>query len=445
MTEATEAPPAEHGPWMTTPPQDWATWLAFQADVNHNKNSRESLRDFLAEHVDAESDHLRHGLGLFAAGEPDSALPHLQACEDDLSKLLAGLALDRAGDTAAALECLAGLLGSPAVGHRARLEHLALLCKSSDVEGANAALNDLRGAGSSPADVAYAEGLIAEASADHEGALACWRVALQHEPSHEEARFRLAYRTDLEGNDDEALELYRASLDSEQPVHVGTLMNLGVLYEDSEQYDAAARCYRAVLAADPRNNRARRYLADAEASRRQYYDETRERKADMQNAVLRIPVTDFELSVRARNCLQRMNIHTLGDLISRTESELLSFKNFGETSLQEVKEILHPKGLRLGMVPPRAGEEGEVVPEGEAVVMGEPGAEVESGDVSARPISALDLSVRSRAALTTLGIATVGDLTETSEDTLLACKNFGQTSLVEIKTKLSELGLSLAS
>jgi len=444
MTEATEAPPAEHGPWMTTPPQDWATWLAFQAEVNYNRNSRESLRDFLAGHVDAEGDHLRHGLGLFAAGEPESALPHLQACEDDLSKLLASLSLSLAGRTPEALETMAGLLGSPSVGHRVRLEHLSLLCRSGDIEGANAALDDMRGAGGSPADVAYSEGLIAEANADYEGAMACWRVALQHEPSHEEARFRLAYRTDLEGNDEEALELYRASLDSEQPVHVGTLMNLGVLYEDSEQYDAAARCYRAVLAADPRNNRAHRYLADAEASRRQYYDETRERKADMQNAVLRIPVTDFELSVRARNCLQRMNIHTLGDLISRTESELLSFKNFGETSLQEVKEILHPKGLRLGMVPSKAGEEGEIVPEGETPPVSET-SEVDSGDVRTRTIGALDLSVRSRAALTTLGIATVGDLTETSEDTLLACKNFGQTSLVEIKTKLSELGLSLGS
>ncbi|HTE06596.1 MAG TPA: DNA-directed RNA polymerase subunit alpha C-terminal domain-containing protein, partial [Planctomycetota bacterium] len=66
-------------------------------------------------------------------------------------------------------------------------------------------------------------------------------------------------------------------------------------------------------------------------------------------------------------------------------------------------------------------------------------------DVRTKPISELDLSVRSRAALTTLGINTVGELASTSEDTLLACKNFGQTSLVEIKTKLEELGLSLAA
>jgi DNA-directed RNA polymerase subunit alpha len=206
--------------------------------------------------------------------------------------------------------------------------------------------------------------------------------------------------------------------------------------------------------------RAARYLADAEASRRQFYDETRERKADLQNAVLRIPVTDFELSVRARNCLQRMNIHTLGDLICRTEQELLAFKNFGETSLQEVKDILAMKGLRLGMtIPGRSGTQviadqlgGEEVPEVEdEAVPAAPAARPrkvwsdDPNDVRNKSVAELDLSVRSRAALATLGITTVGELCETGEETLLSCKNFGQTSLIEIKNKLKDLGLALAS
>src|SRR5260370_24471399 len=64
--------------------------------------------------------------------------------------------------------------------------------------------------------------------------------------------------------------------------------------------------------------------------------------------VLEIPVTDFELSVRSRNCLKKMNIRTLGDLTRVTEQQLLSSKNFGETSLAEIKEILGSKGLHLG-------------------------------------------------------------------------------------------------
>ena len=64
--------------------------------------------------------------------------------------------------------------------------------------------------------------------------------------------------------------------------------------------------------------------------------------------MLEIPVTDFELSVRSRNCLKKMNIRTLGDLTRVSEQQLLSSKNFGETSLLEIKEILGGKGLRLG-------------------------------------------------------------------------------------------------
>ena len=58
--------------------------------------------------------------------------------------------------------------------------------------------------------------------------------------------------------------------------------------------------------------------------------------------------TDFELSVRARNCLKKMQIRTLGDLLRISEAELLSYKNFGETSLTEIKTMLASKGLRLG-------------------------------------------------------------------------------------------------
>ena len=80
-----------------------------------------------------------------------------------------------------------------------------------------------------------------------------------------------------------------------------------------------------------------------------FYDEDLERKEDRLNQILRTPITDFELSVRARNCLNKMNIVTLGDLVRQTEQELLAYKNFGETSLNEIKEILSSKNLRLGM------------------------------------------------------------------------------------------------
>src|SRR5438034_9904796 len=81
---------------------------------------------------------------------------------------------------------------------------------------------------------------------------------------------------------------------------------------------------------------------------------------------LEIPVTDFELSVRSRNCLRRMNIRTLGDLTRTTEAALLASKNFGETSLQEIKEMMSSKGLRLGMAL-EGGERGAAGPINEPI------------------------------------------------------------------------------
>ena len=63
--------------------------------------------------------------------------------------------------------------------------------------------------------------------------------------------------------------------------------------------------------------------------------------------MLNKPVSDLNLSVRARKCMNRLGINTLGDLISRSSDELLEAKNFGQTSLQEVKDKLTQYGLRL--------------------------------------------------------------------------------------------------
>jgi DNA-directed RNA polymerase subunit alpha len=60
-------------------------------------------------------------------------------------------------------------------------------------------------------------------------------------------------------------------------------------------------------------------------------------------------VEELELSVRSGNCLRRANIKTLGDLVSRSESEMLKYRNFGKQSLKEIAEILAGMGLYLGM------------------------------------------------------------------------------------------------
>ncbi|MDX9721882.1 MAG: DNA-directed RNA polymerase subunit alpha [Myxococcota bacterium] len=67
------------------------------------------------------------------------------------------------------------------------------------------------------------------------------------------------------------------------------------------------------------------------------------------NEHLSRPVSELELSVRSANCLQNANIRFIGELVQRSEAEMLKTKNFGRKSLREIKEILASMGLSLGM------------------------------------------------------------------------------------------------
>jgi DNA-directed RNA polymerase subunit alpha len=193
----------------------------------------------------------------------------------------------------------------------------------------------------------------------------------------------------------------------------------------------AIACFDAVLRSDPTHAKAQLYKRDCEASLTMYYDETQERKDDKLQQTLRVPITDFELSVRARNCLTKMNIKYLGDLVRKTEAELLSYKNFGETSLNEIKAILTSKNLRLGMLP------------AEKTMAPPPDHGTVDPAIYSKPIGELDLSVRSRRTMEALNIRLVGELLQHSAEELLAQPNFGQTSLSEIRAKLRTLGVDL--
>jgi DNA-directed RNA polymerase subunit alpha len=67
------------------------------------------------------------------------------------------------------------------------------------------------------------------------------------------------------------------------------------------------------------------------------------------NEVLNRSVEELELSVRSYNCLKNANIQTIGDLVQKSEAEMLRTKNFGRKSLNEIKEILSTLGLGFGM------------------------------------------------------------------------------------------------
>jgi len=277
-------------------------------------------------------------------------------------------------------------------------------------------------------------GRAAETDGNRIGAIDAYRQAITvgAEP---EAMFRLAYCLDLLGEEDEAVALYEQLSLIDRP-HVNSLLNLAVIYEDRGDINRAEKCLKQIIDTKPNHERARLFWKDVQASKDMYYDEEQARDLAKHNALLDTPVTDFELSVRARNCLKKMQIRTLGDLLKITEAELLSYKNFGETSLVEIKSMLASKGLRLGQ-----GLEGQYSRVRKQIYEELRGKAPEA--VLNKPISVLDLSVRARKALQLLNIQTLGDLATRTEAELMGVKNFGQTSLNEIKAKLTDFGLGL--
>ncbi|MGE0712019.1 MAG: DNA-directed RNA polymerase subunit alpha C-terminal domain-containing protein [Planctomycetota bacterium] len=279
-------------------------------------------------------------------------------------------------------------------------------------------------------ETVFLRGFASELQGEYGVAKDAYETVIDQVPQHPHALFRLARWHQTWGDDDEAIDLYE-KIRQARPTYANAVLNLGNLYEDIQRYDVAIECYRQVLDSIPNHARAVMFLQDAQASKTMYYDEEGERRADRQSAILKIPVTDFELSVRSRNCLNKMNIKTLGDLIQMTEQDLLAHKNFGETSLMEVKQMLAQKGLRLG--------EGKIEGGFRA-----PTQVMEVDDtIRDQPIETLMLSVRSQKCMERLGLRTIGQLTSRTEAELLSAKNFGATSLTEIKEKLEERGLRL--
>jgi DNA-directed RNA polymerase subunit alpha len=274
-----------------------------------------------------------------------------------------------------------------------------------------------------------------EASGDRMAAVAEYRRAVAADPQNPEILFHLAYQLDLMGEEEEALALYEQAIEY-PPAPINALINLAIMYEDREDFVRAERCLRQVLDTHPNHPRARLYMKDVQASREMVVEEEQDRDTFKRKALLDTPVTDFELSVRARTCLKKMNIRSLGDLLRITEPELMSYKNFGETSLHEIKRMLTAKGLRLGQ-----GQEDAQRAARRALIEQYKGTGQEA--VLGKPVSDLNLSVRARKALSLLGIQTLGDLASHTEAELMGVKNFGATSLKEIRERLTEFGLSL--
>ncbi|MFM8729475.1 MAG: DNA-directed RNA polymerase subunit alpha C-terminal domain-containing protein [Planctomycetaceae bacterium] len=367
--------------------------------------SRQSQADRLLATVSADGVALfAHGQCLTSLGRPDEAAARFEAASR-LGVDPVGCALRRAGAIRAA----------------------------GRVDEAEKLLRSVAASAASRAEYSFQMGCIWADRGDSLTAVEYFERAVDMDPHHSRALFWLAAENALRGNDDEAIRLYERSL-SRPPFYIGALLNLGLLYEDRENYQAAAFCFRRVREYDPNNQFAELYLKDIEATQGMYYDEDHAKQEARMKQLLGRPVTDFELSVRSRNCLQAMNIVTLGDLTEVSEQELLAGKNFGETSLMEIRELLQAHGLRIGQHLHKIHSREHIVdqslsPEEQAMMN--------------KLVTDLNLSVRSRKCMSRLNIQTVGQLCQRTPDELLASRNFGVTSLNEIREKLKDHGMRL--
>jgi len=379
--------------------------------------------------------HLKLGIASFFLGRTKDAAEHLKHAETALAMFYLGKALLSLKQFPEALQAFERAEKAGYTASQVNLQKVAIYRQQGDLKHARALLTKLEDQSSHSGEYHFQLGSVLLEEGDRPQAIKHFERAAELDPNHAGALFQLGYFNDIYGNDTEAIAYYERSV-AQLPAHLGALTNLGTLYEDHGQYEKAATCYQRILGVQPNDERAKLFFKDASASRTMYYDEEAERTFDKFAQVLEIPVTDFELSVRSRNCLKKMNIRTLGDLTRVTEAQLLSSKNFGETSLMEIKEMMAAKGLRLG----QAMEEGarydnRFRPQA-------PLSEAEQAVLN-KPVGDLNLSVRARKCMNRLGVSTLGELITRTADELLEIKNFGMTSLNEVREKLAALGLKL--
>jgi DNA-directed RNA polymerase subunit alpha len=407
---------------------------AFAASVNTSEARKMDLKAVVEQHIDEKASSLATGIGLYILGNFKDATEKLSAGKECLQKsIFLGRVLRRCWRYEEAVAAFDNALKQKADVQKVTLEKVATLAQAGKFDEAKKLLKTLANFENVSAEYHYQQGRFFEAQCLYEKAAAQYKTAVNLDPKHHPSLFRLAYLSDVTGNEEEAIEYYK-QITAESPAYVSALMNLAILYEDAADYGKAEACVQTVLNSYPNHGRAILFKKDIESAKTMVYDDEKEKKMDRRNKLLETPITDFELSVRSRNCLRKMNIRTIGDLLRISETELLAYKNFGETSLREIRAILESKNLRLGMATEEKGESFEqaTMPPRDNI-----------SDILNKSVDDLALSVRARKCLERLGVATIGEVISRTEAELLGCKNFGVTSLNEIKGKLTDLGLSL--
>jgi len=399
------------------------------------KKFREKLKKEKASSRKSTNKAERAGLGWWILNERTKARKEFEKSGSDLSLCFCALCIKEEQDCSTALEYLDSLSSKDAAGKNVMMMKALLLFQITDVPQGTPIVKKLGKKHPDDNEIKKLRAMYAEETGEPQAALDLYQEILENEPADEEALFFCAQLLDRFGIEKQALRYYERTANI-FPAKINAVLNLGQKYYEIGENEKAAFCFKRVLKLNPAHHSARRFLHDIKATDNMYYDEKKAKRKEELNKILQVPVSDFELSVRSRNCLSRMNIRTLGDLIKKTESDLLSYKNFGETSLAEIKRMLASKGLYLGQAKDMQNQELKEKHKRKLI-------DVTDNELLEKSVEDLELSVRAGKCLEKLNINTFGDIIKNTEQELLHVRNFGQTSLNEIKQKLASYGLSL--
>ncbi len=372
----------------------------------------------------------RLGIGLWVAGHLEEAEKKLSKFTDAVSRYFAAQCLLSSNKPAEARSMLEKIpvknrppCAEAAIGRTLRLEGKA-------IEGADYIRRPIDKHANS-AELHYELGMCRYESGEYEAAAEAFDEALHLDPDHRGAMFNLAYLLYQRGADKEAVELYEKCAVM-RPVHIGAVANLALIYEDMGKYDESTFWFQKLHDAEPSDEKLEMFAKFASSCTNMYYDDEHQRQVVRHEKLLAMLIDDFELSIRSRKCLEDMDIKTLGDLVSKTESELLSFNNFGETSLSEVKSILKQKGLILKEETPTGGEAPDLTGDG-----------ISKNEALDLSLEEAGLSTRVRKCLEGCKIKTLKDVCGKKEKALLEIRDFGRASLRELKKRLVYYELSL--
>ena len=270
---------------------------------------RAKLSALLADGLPGVKDKMRTAALAFALGKFSDA-EELADPKDAYGQALLGLINAELGEYA---DAKAALLTAAKTLPEAKTELVRVLIDAGEDDAAEKA----HGAITDGPDKDFLNGRILEFRGQIEASIKAYEIALEADPAHIEAAFKLGVLLDRIGDDELAAEHYLTCADT-YPPYLPAVTNLGILYEERGESNAAVECFRQVLAYNPRDRRSLTLLRDAKSSRSMYYDEREERERERMEKIMRTSVNDFELSVRSRNCLAKMNIFTLGDLLRIT-------------------------------------------------------------------------------------------------------------------------------